>query len=586
VLNVALPLTDVSTKRIIHEAAVATVSLLQLDFYQSIFDTQTRLTAFYNRRAQNRDFNEQKHDETSLGADRNSWKVYSGKSAQRLSMKDIGARVAIGAAWTVALRFSVRLIGLASTLILLRLLTPHDFGIAAMVAAVVATVDMLRKFGFEIALIQRRDANEDDYNAVWTMEIILACLSAVVVAMIAEPVARFYSEPVVAPLIYLIAASSVIHGFRNVGIVEFRKELTFDKEFKYYVSAKIVGFVATISLAFWLRSYWALIIGVAVLKVTEVFLSYSMHKFRPKLSLVAFGRLFGFSKWMFVYNIGTVLGKRGPDFIVGKIAGLGGLGIFSLSYEISNLPTSELVAPINRALLPGFSKISNDRERSRRAFVRVAAVIAMVALPAAFGIASTAELIGIVILGQKWLAAVPLLKVLGLCGAITTILSPISSAMIALGRPGVVALLAVCNALVLLPAIVIFMRDEDVYGAALAMLCTLLFFLPIYFMAAAKVISITLRDIVSILFRPLMASILMYGVVVVLPEISSSDGLQLGISVFVGAFSYVVASLALWLPTSRSPESAEAYAITQIAGFLRASGCTRLSRFLQRLSGD
>lgn len=482
-------------------------------------------------------------------------------------MDNLGNRVALGAIWMVAMRLAVRSIGLISTLILLRLLAPSDFGLVAMVMAVVAIVDTLRQFGFSIALIQNQNAVSDDYDTVWTMEVILAAASAMLIVLVANPAARFYSEPALVPLFYVIATAVAIHGFENVGIVDFRKNLEFDREFLFTVIVRVIGFVVTLSAAFWLRSYWALVIGIVSMKLISTVLSYVMHPYRPRFSLSAIGRLFNFSKWMFLYNTSNLIRLSGPDFVIGKLAGTTGLGLFSISHEISNLPTTELVAPINRALFPGFSKISADKARISSAFVRVASVMALVSLPAAFGIAATADLIGVVVLGEKWLAAIPLLKILAFCGAVAAIMSPITSTLISIGKPKVVALLTVCNAVVLIPAIVFSVWKSGITGAAIAMLANSLFFLPVYLGVAAKFLEIKPRDIMTIFFRPAISSIAMFFVVTAPHFETSSNLANLLISVLVGAITYTVVVFILWIPSGRTYNSGETYLAEKFLGY-------------------
>ncbi|MFK8015357.1 MAG: oligosaccharide flippase family protein, partial [Gammaproteobacteria bacterium] len=265
-------------------------------------------------------------------------------------MATLGNKIALGAIWMVLMRLSIRFIGLISTLILLRLLSPGDFGLVAIVMAVVATIDLIRSFGFEIALIQDQDAGRDEYDTVWTMEVLMATLMGVIMALIAVPAARFYDEPRLTVLFLIIGAANFVHGFANVGIVDFRKQLMFAKEFRYNVAVKVIGFVTTISCAFVMRSYWALIIGTVVTKVAMLVLSYTMHEYRPRFSLKSLSKLFRFSKWIFLNNVGIVARMRGPDFMIGKFSGTTGLGVYAVAYEISNLATTELIAPINRAL--------------------------------------------------------------------------------------------------------------------------------------------------------------------------------------------------------------------------------------------
>lgn len=486
-------------------------------------------------------------------------------------MNNLGNKVALGAIWMVAMRLAIRFIGLISTLILIRLLDPHDFGIVAMVTAVVAAVETMRQFGFEVALIQDKEAGIDEYNTVWTMEIILASLAALVIVLVAKPAALFYEESEIVPLFYVIAAANMIYGFLNVGVVDFRKNLEFDREFRFLVSVKIIGFFVTVGLAYALRSFWALVIGIATTKIAGVILSYVLHPYRPRLSLRALGKLFNFSKWMFLNNVSILTRLRGPDFVIGKLAGTSGLGVFSLAFEISNLPTSELVAPINRALLPGFSKISADRRRASKAFVRVTAVIALLSLPIAFGIASTAELIGIVILGEKWLAAVSLIKVLAIFGAVTAILSPIASAIIAFGKPRIVAILSLCNAATLLPSLIFLMHSMGLNGAAIAILANSLFYLPIYFIVASRFMEILFRDIVTIFIRPTLASVMMFFAVKFVPIQTDADGVNLLLSIAFGALTYALLIALFWLPTKRLPVSGEYFVVDKSLGLLEKS---------------
>lgn len=487
-------------------------------------------------------------------------------------MASLTSRVARGAAWMVAMRLSVRLIGLASTLILLRLLEPQDFGIVAMATAVAAAIDVLRQFGFDIALIQNPHSGPGEYNTVWTLDVLFAVGCGALIALIAKPAAVFYSEPALVPLFYVIATITAINGLQNVGIVDFRKYLQFNREFHFLVAVKVIGFIVTIGLATWLRSYWALVLGMGSMAIASVILSYTMHPYRPRLSLVAVRRLFRFSKWIFINNISNLVKLRGADFVIGRIAGTRPLGLFTLAYEISNLPTSELVAPINRALLPGFSQISGDSARSSRAFVRAAAVMALLSFPMAFGISATAELLGTVVLGEKWLDAVPLMKILALSGAITAILSPIASALISLGKPRIVATMSLCNALTLVTVVIFLTQRHGAYGAVFAILVVSIAFLPIYFFVASRYIRITRRDLGAIFVRPGAAATAMYIVVISLPRIFGHDALHLLLSVGVGASVYVTLLLGLWVAWGRPQGSSEAYVLNSCESLLARNG--------------
>src|SRR5690606_37739254 len=115
--------------------------------------------------------------------------------------------------------------------------------------------------------------------------------------------------------------------------------------------------------------------------------------------------MLNFSKWLIFNNAINFLRTRSPDFVIGRMSGPAGLGLFTVAYEISTLPTSELVAPINRVVFPGYSKLSKNIVLLGESYLNVLAVIAFFALPAGFGISAIAAPLVNVVLGSKWIEA-------------------------------------------------------------------------------------------------------------------------------------------------------------------------------------
>lgn len=469
----------------------------------------------------------------------------------------------------VFLRLSVRLIGLISTLILVRLLTPSDFGIVAMAMSIVAAIEMMKAFGFDVVLIQDQKAGPDEYNTAWTLNVALGVGSAILLVVLSFPAAMFYEEPRLEHVFYVIALASLLQGFENIGLVDFRKHLDFDKEFIYQLLIKLFSFCVTVTLAYMLRTYWALVIGTVSSRAAAVFLSYIMHPYRPRLTLASLRKIFGFSKWLFMNNLLYFLRFRSPDFIVGKISGSSGLGLFTISYEISNLPTTELIAPINRALLPGFSKISDDQENSRRAFVKAASVLALISLPAGFGIASIAELLVPVLLGEKWNATIPLIKVLAIFGSLVAVQSPIGTVLLALGNPRLVSTLAAANAVILIPTTILLSIRDGLAGTAFALLLVSLTFLPVYYGVAARQLGLSIRDISKIFARPTIATLIMYFIVSTYVGTIPPSLINMLLAALAGAVIFSLSMGFLWYASSRPEDSAEAYVISVVSPLIR-----------------
>lgn len=482
----------------------------------------------------------------------------------------------------VLLRLGVRGIGLISTLILVRLLVPADFGIVAMAMSIFAAIDLLTAFSFDVALIQKQDAGKDEYNAAWSLNVLLGGAATVVLLLVAFPAAGFYEDPRLAPIILVLAVCALLQGLENIGLVDFRKHLEFQKEFIFRFAVKAASFIVTVSLAFAYRSYWALIAGIVTGKVAGLIFSYIIHPFRPKLCLKGVHHIIHFSKWLFLSNLAQFVRFRSSDFILGKISGAASLGLFSIAYEISSLPTTELIAPINRALLPGFSKITSDRGRMSRSLAQAAATLALVSLPAGVGIAATAELLVPVLLGERWLPAVPLIEILALLGALNAVLSPIGTAMLAAGRPAVFALLSLCLIVVMIPTSVYFTQIEGPLGMAKALFGTTLLFTPITYGVGARILGLTWADIVRIFARPILAAAIMYFVVSSFVELSITletlpDVFSLLVSVALGAAVYASAIAGAWLALGR-PDGPERYLLSSFGYMRRLAFAKRLKR--------
>ena len=477
--------------------------------------------------------------------------------------RDSNRKVAKGALWMVLARLADRSIAFVSTLILARLLVPADFGLVAMATAVITMLELLKSFGFDIALIQRSSAERRHFDTVWTFNIIAGLGVALIMAAIAPAVASFYKDPRLVPILLVLAIGSVITGFENVGVVAFRKELQFRREFWYQFLRRIAGFVCTIPLAFVIRGYWALVIGTAISRVFGVALSYYMHPYLPKLSLKASRDLLSFSGWILATNVVQFVNTQSATFLIGKTAGPAPLGLFTLSYQIAGLPTNELAAPVNRAVFPAYARQAHDERALKRSYIRVMDFFAVFGFPAAVGLALCAPLLVPLLLGDKWLDATPLVTILSLHGFLVAVGSNNHYLYLARGKPGWTTVLGTIYAAMLLPALILSSLKWGALGAAWAYLLTQLVFTPIYYAMVRRVLDVNIRDFFGIFHRPAIAVSVMCPVVITVMRLTNAahsprpqQVLALFGTVLAGAVTYVAALLLVWAWESK-PDGAE-----------------------------
>ena len=177
------------------------------------------------------------------------------------SKLNVNKEIAKGSIWMLLMRFSIKGLGLISTVILARILMPEDFGLIAMAMTVIAFIDLFQTIGVDMALIQNKNAERDHYNTAWTIKVILGVVCGLVVAVFASISASFFNEPRLENVLYFLAIALFLYGFPNIGLVDFQKKMTFKYEFNYQVTTKLFSFLITVGAALIFRNYWALIIG-------------------------------------------------------------------------------------------------------------------------------------------------------------------------------------------------------------------------------------------------------------------------------------------------------------------------------------
>ena len=144
--------------------------------------------------------------------------------------------------WTVGSRMAVRFIGVISLVILAKILGPEDYGLVGKAAVIYGFLEMITELGLESALIANQKATHNHYSSAWTIHIMRGALIALVLVALAIPAANLMQEERLELIIYCYAAISFLRGFYNIGVVDFRKNMTFSKDFYYSLYQKLASF--------------------------------------------------------------------------------------------------------------------------------------------------------------------------------------------------------------------------------------------------------------------------------------------------------------------------------------------------------
>lgn len=491
----------------------------------------------------------------------------------------LGQRMALGAAWVAGMSTATRFLGIISTAILARLLVPSDFGLVALATLIAASLERLSAFNFNVWLVRHPDPTRAHYDTVWTLSVLRGLLTGAALFLLAKPLAHFFDQADVALVLMALAFGQVIEGFQNVGIVDFQKHLKFHKEFQMLVTTRIGMFVVTVVGAIILRNYWALIAGIITGKLLNLVLSYALHEYRPRFSLARWRDVFEFSKWVLAGSLSGFAYGRMDAFFIGKMLTTDTLGLYAVAREIADLASSEIIAPIRRVMLPGYAKVNTDPARMQSGFVDGFALILLIGAPLAIGIGLVADPLVRILLGDKWLACIPLVQLLS-AYALTAIAAANQGPMLlAMGQARTLAGLTAVGVVLLAPALTWGVIHHGVIGVAVAVSAINAVIVGIGVRIVLRELDMRWRVIAERIWPIILALVMMAlavrTVTLAMRELGAGAFVELVSGVGTGALVYCLVIVGLWYARGR-PAGAERRILDEITDW-RARKAARTS---------
>ena len=267
--------------------------------------------------------------------------------------------------------------------------------------------------------------------------------------------------------------------------------------------------------------------------------------------------------------------NRGGDAIIGSFAGAAALGKYTVSYEIANMPTSEMVRPVTRAVFPGYAMMAADATRMAVGFTKVFSLVLLFVLPAATGIALLAEPIVSVLLGPRWSDVVPLMQVLAIFGGIRAAQANTGSVYMALNRPQFAAAIALASIVVELGSFAIALTRFPIAQAAWFLVLGSLITAVVNLSVLKRLLKLRAHDFLRAAGRPALGSAVMAAALLPLMSTLWNGGhplaagaLVLALLVTAGALVYLATVLLAWTMLGQPGGTAE-HAIATLAQSVR-----------------
>lgn len=472
-----------------------------------------------------------------------------------------------GSAWMIGLRWGLRLTGFFSTIVLARLLVPADFGIVAMAMVFVGLLEQLNQTGQKLLIIRHPNPTRQDYDTAWTISVVVGLAIAMTVFLLAPVVGIYFHEPRAVPVARWLALRAAMGGFENIGVVDFRRDIRFDRFFLYNMYPKLISFGVTVTLAILWRNYWALVAGIICLQAVTIITSYVMHPYRPGFSFSKINEMWSFSGWTLFRTIGTYLNEQIDQIAVGGVFGSAIMGRYAVAADVAASPIEEINGPMVSVLYPVMSSVQNDVMRLRELYLRTLQWSAIICAAAGVGVSLVAHDMIALVIGQKWMAAEPFVVWLALSAALLGLSSGAYTTFDSLGKPYLGARLQWVRLTFLIICIVptaLILRDP--VKVALVRMVVTAAFVPTLFFAIGREVRVSGGDFLRALWRPFIAAGCMTLVVLPLNAVMSPGNFRLAAAVALGAITFIAASFLLWLASGRpvAPEADVAFALRNL----------------------
>jgi lipopolysaccharide exporter len=306
---------------------------------------------------------------------------------------------------------------------LARLLVPSDLGAVAAGLVIQLVLEQLRDSGTGLALIQRRQINDELINAVFFFNVLAGFVLAGIVAGTSHWLADLMGVPKASGVLLGYAGIAMISSVSQIHHALLRRHVRFREIAIAATAGSVVTMAVSVTLAFAGYGVWSVVIGSAAGFGIDAILVWRFDKWRPHLRVhfSAMAELVGYCVDLLRYSLLNLTFAQADKVMVGRWLGAADLGVYSVVQRILFYPVVSIGGVLNEVVFPVFANKQDDVQSLRSAYKRSAGLLALIVCPLMAVVAVLARPLVSVLLGPKWHAAIELIWILAPIGAVQAI---------------------------------------------------------------------------------------------------------------------------------------------------------------------
>ena len=324
-------------------------------------------------------------------------------------------------------------------IVLARLLAPEQFGIIAIVMVFINIAQVFVQSGFNTALIQKKDADEEDFSSIFYLSLGIAGIVYIIIFMAAPTISIFYRDPILTPILRVLALILFTGSLNSIQNAYIARNLLFKKLFKSSVGAIVISGTLGVIAAYFGLGVWALVIQQLANQISISVIMWITVKWRPKFvfSIQKVRELFSFGWKLLASSLINVFYMEIRTLFIGRLYSSSALGFYNRGEQFPKLIVNNINGSIQSVMLPALSAQQDNKKRVKEMMRRAIVTSSFLVFPMMIGMAVVAEPLVTIVLTEKWLPAVPFLQIFSISYALIPIHTANLQAINAMGRSDV-----------------------------------------------------------------------------------------------------------------------------------------------------
>ena len=447
-------------------------------------------------------------------------------------------------------RVAVKLIGFIISIVLARLLERSVFGLLAILQVFVNLSQVFVQGGLNVALVQNKDTDDDDYSTVFWISLIIAIFFYIILFFASPLIGEYYSSNDLISPLRVLSISMIFGAFNSVQTAKLSREMQFRKQMICNLVATVISGACGIGLAYCGFGLWALVIYNVLQQITVCLAMLTVANWFPKLYFCKDRAviLFNYGWKILLSNVLYSLYIDIRSLIIGKAYSVDELAVYDRGNQLPNIVSYNLDTAVQSVMLPALSKNQGDINCIRLNLSKMVRTMTFIVTPIMIGIAAVSRPFVELFLSSKWSDCIPYMMIFSVGYIFAPISASCNVAIKAIGKSDVFAKCQAIRIGTLFTILAITVAAfHSVYAIVIGYAVGLLFEAIVAYIPTNKYINYSLSEFIKDSFPNIVVSLVMGAFVYALTIIIHNNLICLVCGILAGIISFLVLSKALKL---------------------------------------